>query len=155
MLSSLVSTFLSCEKLMNGWNQSWLTCVESEKWTSTLPSIRHQLCHQLRHQLCHQHHHQLWHQHRHQLRHQHRHQLCHPHRHQLCHQLCHQHRHQLCHQLWYQLCHQLCHQLCLFFEASSLDPIKMTKFWLNFDQKIFTPMNINVRTWPTDYTNER
>ena len=28
------------------------------------------------------------------------------------------------------------------FEASSLDRIKMTKNWLEFDQKIFTAMNL-------------
>ena len=31
-------------------------------------------------------------------------------------------------------------------EASSLDQIKMTEFWLYFDRKIFTPTNVNVRT---------
>ena len=39
-------------------------------------------------------------------------------------------------------------------EASSLDLIKMTKFWLDFDQKILTMTNVNVRTWPKDYTDE-
>ena len=31
----------------------------------------------------------------------------------------------------------------------------MTKFWLDFDKQIFTPMNYNVRTWPkfTTQTN--
>ena len=33
------------------------------------------------------------------------------------------------------------------FEVSSHDRIKMTEFWLDFDQKIFTPMNLNVETW--------
>ena len=32
------------------------------------------------------------------------------------------------------------------FEANSHDRIKMTKFWLDFDQKIFTPTNLNVGT---------
>ena len=29
-------------------------------------------------------------------------------------------------------------------EASLLDQIKMTEFWLDFDRKIFTPTNLNV-----------
>ena len=32
------------------------------------------------------------------------------------------------------------------FEANSHDRIKMTKFWLDFDRKIFTPTNLNVET---------
>ena len=32
------------------------------------------------------------------------------------------------------------------FEASSLDQIKMTKNRLEFDQKNFTPMNVNIGT---------
>ena len=31
-------------------------------------------------------------------------------------------------------------------EASSHDRIKMTKFWLEYDRKIFTPKNINIGT---------
>ena len=33
-----------------------------------------------------------------------------------------------------------------FCEASSLDQIKMTKFWLEHDRKNFTPMNLNIGT---------
>ena len=33
-------------------------------------------------------------------------------------------------------------------EASSLDQINMTEFRLEHDQIFFTPMNINIRTWP-------
>ena len=32
------------------------------------------------------------------------------------------------------------------FEASSHDRIKMTKFWLEYDPKFFTPMNVNIGT---------
>ena len=39
-------------------------------------------------------------------------------------------------------------------EASLLDRIKMTKNRLEFDQKNFTPMNLNVRTLLKDYTNK-
>ena len=39
-------------------------------------------------------------------------------------------------------------------EASSHDQIKMTEFWLDFDYKIFSLTNLNVRTWPKDYTNK-
>ena len=34
------------------------------------------------------------------------------------------------------------------YEASSHDQIKKTKLWLEYDQKFFTIMNINIRTWP-------
>ena len=40
-------------------------------------------------------------------------------------------------------------------EASSLDQINMTKFWSEYDWKIFTPTNLNVGTWPKIYTNEQ
>ena len=33
-------------------------------------------------------------------------------------------------------------------EASSQDRIKMSKFWLEYDRKFFTPTNINFGTWP-------
>ena len=33
------------------------------------------------------------------------------------------------------------------FEASLLDQINMTESWLDYDQKNFTPQNLNVRTW--------
>ena len=33
-----------------------------------------------------------------------------------------------------------------YCEASSHDQIKMTKFWLNFDRKIFTPTDLNIGT---------
>ena len=35
-----------------------------------------------------------------------------------------------------------------FDEASLLDRINMTKFWLEYDRKLFTPTNLNVGTWP-------
>ena len=41
-----------------------------------------------------------------------------------------------------------------FHEASSHDRIKMTKLWLEHDQKCFTPMNLNIGTWPKIYTDE-
>ena len=31
-------------------------------------------------------------------------------------------------------------------EAASHDPKKMTEFWLEYDQKIFTPTNIKIGT---------
>ena len=34
--------------------------------------------------------------------------------------------------------------LSLKYEASSLDQINMIKFWLDYDQKIFSPTNLNV-----------
>ena len=34
----------------------------------------------------------------------------------------------------------------MLFEASSHDQIKMTKFQLDYDQKFFTPMNLNIET---------
>ena len=37
-------------------------------------------------------------------------------------------------------------------EASSHDQIKMTKLWLEYDQKIFTPTNINIGTWTKKFT---
>ena len=33
---------------------------------------------------------------------------------------------------------------CIYFEASSYDQFKKTKFGLDFDPKIFTLMNLNV-----------
>ena len=39
-------------------------------------------------------------------------------------------------------------------EASSLDRIKMTKFWLEYDQKIFTLTNVNVGTRSKVHINE-
>ena len=34
----------------------------------------------------------------------------------------------------------------LFIEAGSQDRIKMTKFWLDFERKIFTQTNFNIGT---------
>ena len=39
-------------------------------------------------------------------------------------------------------------------EASSLDGINMTKFWLDYDQKIFAPTDLSIRTLPKDYTDD-
>ena len=33
-------------------------------------------------------------------------------------------------------------------EASTLDQINMTKYWLEHDWKFFTPTNVNIGTWP-------
>ena len=40
-----------------------------------------------------------------------------------------------------------------FYEASSHDQIKMTKFGLDYDQKIFTPTNLNFGTWLKVYAD--
>ena len=40
--------------------------------------------------------------------------------------------------------------LC-YWEASYFDQINMTKNGLKYDQKKFTPTNMNVGTWPKDY----
>ena len=39
-------------------------------------------------------------------------------------------------------------------EASYFDRINMTENWLEYDRKNITPTNMNVGTWPKDYTNE-
>ena len=39
-------------------------------------------------------------------------------------------------------------------EASSLDGINMTKFRLDYDQKIFAPTDLSIRTLPKDYTDD-
>ena len=39
-------------------------------------------------------------------------------------------------------------------EASYFDQINMTKNWLEYDRKKFTPTNMNVGTWPKDYTDK-
>ena len=39
-------------------------------------------------------------------------------------------------------------------EASYFDRINMTENELEFDQKIFTPANVNVRMWPKSYNDE-
>ena len=39
-------------------------------------------------------------------------------------------------------------------EASYFDPINMTKNWLEYDRKKFTPTNMNFGTWPKNYINE-
>ena len=38
-------------------------------------------------------------------------------------------------------------QIKIFFLKIS-DPINMTEFWLEHDQKFFTTTSVNVRTWP-------
>ena len=40
------------------------------------------------------------------------------------------------------------------YEASYFDQINMTKNELEFDKKQFTPTNVNIGTWPKDYTDE-
>ena len=39
-------------------------------------------------------------------------------------------------------------------EASYFDQINMTKNWLEYVQKNIIPTNMNVGTWPKDYTDE-
>ena len=42
----------------------------------------------------------------------------------------------------------------LFFEASALDQINMTKNQLEDDRKNFTPTNLYIGTWPKIYTDK-
>ena len=42
----------------------------------------------------------------------------------------------------------------IYYEASYFDRINMTKNGIEYDQKKFTPTNMNIGTWPKDYTNE-
>ena len=39
-------------------------------------------------------------------------------------------------------------------KASYFDRINMTENWLEYDGKNIPPTNMNVGTWPKDYTNE-
>ena len=41
-----------------------------------------------------------------------------------------------------------------FYDASYFDQINMTENGLEYDRKKFTPTNMNVGTWPKDYTDE-